>query len=31
MPSGVKKGVRTYRMLIGGEWVESAGKKTFAV
>jgi betaine-aldehyde dehydrogenase len=31
MPSGVKAEVRTYQMLIDGEWVDSAGKKTFPV
>ncbi|HZU44474.1 MAG TPA: aldehyde dehydrogenase family protein, partial [Terriglobales bacterium] len=31
MPTGVKAEVRTYQMLIDGEWVESASKKTFPV
>jgi betaine-aldehyde dehydrogenase len=31
MASGVKVEVRTYQMYINGEWVESAGGKTFAV
>jgi len=31
MPTGVKAEVRTYQMLIEGEWVESASKKTFPV
>jgi betaine-aldehyde dehydrogenase len=31
MASGVKADVRTYQMHINGEWVESAGGKTFPV
>ena len=31
MPTGVKAEVRTYQMLIDGEWVESASRKTFPV
>jgi betaine-aldehyde dehydrogenase len=31
MPTGVKAEVRTYQMLIDGDWVESASKKTFPV
>ena len=31
MPSGVQTEVKTYRMLINGEWVASKAKKTFPV
>src|ERR1700680_1575599 len=31
MPGGVKTDVRTYRMYVNGEWVDSKSNKTFPV
>ena len=31
MPGGIKTDVRTYRLYINGEWVESKSNKTFPV